>query len=97
MNRFSLSKFIGISVLSLSISILPTMLPASAQSNTDPSGNMNAPGERVAGESGDRDFDWGWLGLFGLLGLAGLKGGKKQETTTQYRDPNTVGTRPSTR
>jgi len=22
-------------------------------------------------ETGDRDFDWGWLGLLGLAGLAG--------------------------
>lgn len=96
-----LSKFVGISVLSLSIGILPLMLPTSAQNNTEPGtstdNNTNDPGEMAADESGDRDFDWGWLGLIGLAGLAGLKGGKKQEATTQYRDPNTVGSRSSTR
>lgn len=84
-----LSKIVGASVLSLSLGILPLAIPASAQSDIAPGtsidNNINAPGERVVGESGDRDFDWGWLGLLGLLGLAGLKGGSKQKNSVQQR------------
>lgn len=89
MKAFHLSKFVGAGVLSISLGILPLALPASAQNNTAPGTSIdnstNAPGERVAGESGDRDFDWGWLGLLGLIGLAGLKGDSKQKTSVQHQ------------
>lgn len=35
---------------------------------------------------GDRDFDWGWLGLLGLAGLAGLS--RKREEAVRYTEPN---------
>lgn len=92
-----LSKLVGASILSLSLGILPLALPASAQNNapgTTIDNNTNAPGERVAGETGDRDFDWGWLGLLGLLGLAGLKGGSKQKNSVNRTSaPNNVESR----
>lgn len=87
MKTSRISKLVGASILSLSLGILPSALPASAQNNdpgTTIDNNTNAPGERVAGEAGDRDFDWGWLGLLGLLGLAGLKGGSKHKNSAQY-------------
>lgn len=82
MNR-SIPKLIGAGVISLSLAVLPLTLPASAQDA--------APGATaVETEQGDRDFDWGWLGLLGLIGLAGLKGGQREDTSnvgsrTTYR------------
>lgn len=87
MKTSHLSKLVGASVLSISLGILPLATPASAQNNAAPGtsvdNNTIAQGETVAGESGDRDFDWGWLGLLGLAGLAGLKGGSKQKNSAQ--------------
>ena len=51
-------------------------LPAAGQ-NTGGAGTTVAPstpGTLSAPNGGDRDWDWGWLGLLGLLGLAGLRG-----------------------
>ncbi len=82
------SKFVGASLLALSLSV-PTVLPASAQTDT----NTNVGTDRRAGteyRTEDRGFDWGWLGLLGLIGLAGLA--KKREEPTRYREPNEVGT-----
>ncbi len=83
------SKFIGASLLALSLSV-PAVLPASAQTTTNPN-TVNT--DRTAGtvyRTEDRGFDWGWLGLLGLIGLAGLA--KKREEPTRYREPNEVGT-----
>jgi hypothetical protein len=55
---------------------LACALPAAAQ-NTGGAGTTvapNTPGALSAPIGGDRDRDWGWLGLLGLLGLAGLRG-----------------------
>lgn len=94
MKHSNLSKFVGAGVLTLSMAILPLTLPASAQTGTGsdttetaPSttgDNMQSQGSEAA-ETGDRDFDWGWLGLIGLAGLAGLA--RKREEPTRYRDP----------
>jgi len=95
MQRSTLSKFVGAGFVALGLTLAPLSLSASAQSTTtgDPATtvdqNTNAPGERVATEQGDRDFDWGWLGLLGLIGLAGLKGGKKDDSA-RYRDSTSV-------
>lgn len=97
MKHSNLSKFVGAGVLTLSMAILPLTLPASAQSDTGSGTTETAPSttgdnmqsqgtdNTVAGEEGDRDFDWGWLGLIGLAGLAGLA--RKREEPTRYRDP----------
>lgn len=90
MKHSNLSKILGAGVLTLSMALLPLSLPASAQegSGTGTTGdNMQTQGtdNTVAGEQGDRDFDWGWLGLIGLAGLAGLA--RKREEPTRYRDP----------
>lgn len=81
-----LAKAIGASVLSLSL----ITLPATVQAQTD--GTTTAPGGDAMGttgtttEGGDRDFDWGWLGLIGLAGLGGLA--RKREEPVRYRDPD---------
>lgn len=89
------SKFVGASILALSLSSLPAVMPASAQTNTSPNNTNRTTVEtdRRAGteyRTEDRGFDWGWLGLLGLIGLAGLA--KKREEPARYREPNEVGT-----
>ena len=95
MKRSNLSTLIGASAIGLSLAILP-LVPVSAQIDTTPGTTTTT--EPVQGinnaEQGDRDFDWGWLGLIGLAGLAGLS--RKQEAPTVYRDPN-VSTTPGYR
>lgn len=87
MKYFTLPKMVGASVLTIGLALMPLTLPATAQNSVDE--NTTAPGERVATEEGDRDFDWGWLGLLGLIGLAGLK----KQDSTEYRNPTDAGTR----
>lgn len=94
MKHSNFSKIVGAGVLTLSMAILPLTLPVSAQESpgtgtteTAPSttgDNMQSQGTESV-ETGDRDFDWGWLGLIGLAGLAGLA--RKREEPTRYRDP----------
>lgn len=88
MKHSDFSKIVGTSALALSVAILPITLPASAQSDTGSGNtgeNTQSQGTESA-ETGDRDFDWGWLGLIGLAGLAGLA--RKREEPTRYRDPD---------
>jgi len=95
MKAAALSKFIGAGVLSLSLATLPLTVPASAQTDagtvgttgTDTTATYNNTNTAV---EGDRDFDWGWLGLLGLIGLAGLTK-KSHEEPTRYREPEEVG------
>ncbi|MEB3281846.1 MAG: WGxxGxxG family protein [Lyngbya sp.] len=87
--KFSnLTKLVGVSALALTLSILPSVHPASAQVTDDPVPN------RTLEYEDDNDFDWGWLGLIGLAGLAGLRG-RKHDETVRYREPDvtTTGTR----
>lgn len=94
MKRNALSKVIGAGVLSLGLATLPLTMPAGAQTDvtTDTTAVDTTP---LQVSEGDRDFDWGWLGLLGLIGLAGLA--KKPEETVRYRDPDEVRTGSSTR
>lgn len=97
MKRSNISKFVGAGVLTLGMAVMPSIMPASAQ--TDTTGTTGTTGTTTTTttqgtdnvDTGDRDFDWGWLGLLGLGGLAGLAG-KKNSEPTAYRDPNAVGT-----
>lgn len=83
-----LAKGIGAGVLALSLSVLPSTLPASAQTtDVDPT----VPGGTVTEVETDDGFDWGWLGLLGLIGLAGLKK-RDREVDTRYRDRDRVTT-----
>lgn len=94
MKNSKLSKLIGAGILATSLAVLPLTLPASAQT-TSPSDSTTtdttttAPNQGVNNEQGDRDFDWGWLGLIGLAGLAGLAGNKRREPVA-YREPDTT-------
>lgn len=81
MKRFYLFNAIGASVLAVTLAIAPSTLPANAQTDTTTT-------TTVGEDAGDRDFDWGWLGLLGLIGLAGLA--RKPEESARYRDPNEV-------
>lgn len=94
MKRSNLSKFVGAGILALGVTVMPLNLPASAQTDTTSPGTTgdtmgNDQTADVAGEEGDRDFDWGWLGLLGLAGLAGLA---KRNEPVRYQDPNVAGT-----
>ncbi len=102
MKRSNLSKLIGASALGLGIAVLPLSMPVSAQTDTSPGATtpdtttQTAPVQGTENvNTGDRDFDWGWLGLIGLAGLAGLS--RKSEEPTRYRDPDPVGTTPGYR
>lgn len=85
--KFSnLTKLVGVSALSLSLSILPMVHPASAQTGTT---DDTIPNTNYV--ESDDDFDWGWLGLIGLAGLAGLAG-KKRDDDVRYREPDVTRT-----
>lgn len=97
MKNSNLSKLMSAGVLAASVALVPMTLPASAQTdnsapgttNTAPDTTTTTPSQGVnnADYEGDRDFNWGWLGLLGLAGLAGL-GGRKNDERVAYRDPN---------
>ena len=94
MKRSNISKFVGAGVLTLGMAVMPLIMPASAQ--TDTTGTTGTTGTTTTTTTqgtdsvgtGDRDFDWGWLGLLGLGGLAGLA---KRSEPVRYQDPNPVG------
>lgn len=105
MKRNSLAKFVGATVLTLSLAIAPS-LSASAQTGgtggtgtgttgTDTTGTGTTGTNIRTNQAGDRDFDWGWLGLLGLAGLAGLAR-KNDDHAVRYRDPNET-TNPTSR
>ena len=85
-----LAKAVGASILRLRLMTLPAT--AQAPTDTAPGGTTTAPDGGTMGttgtttEGGDRDFDWGWLGLIGLAGLGGLA--RKREEPVRYRDPD---------
>ncbi|MBD2741672.1 WGxxGxxG family protein [Coleofasciculus sp. FACHB-1120] len=95
----NLPKLLSAGVLAASVALVPMTLPASAQTdtttspdtttNTAPDTTTTTPNQGVTTTNyeGDRDFNWGWLGLLGLAGLAGLSGRKNDERVA-YRDPN---------
>jgi hypothetical protein len=60
---------------------LACVVPAGAQT-TGGTGSTTAPSttsSTTAPVGGDKDRDWGWIGLLGLLGLAGLR--RPRDTT----------------
>lgn len=89
MKTSNFSKFVGASVLATGLAFLPLTAPSSAQTNNSPD-TTTTPSQTVNNDAyeGDRDFDWGWLGLLGLLGLAGLA---KRNEPVRYREPDEVG------
>ncbi|VXD21418.1 conserved exported hypothetical protein [Planktothrix serta PCC 8927] len=80
----SLPKLVSATALALSLAVLPSTLSASAQTAPTDTGIDNNNTIPYSATAGDRDFDWGWLGLLGLIGLAGLAR-KNEEPSTRYR------------
>lgn len=89
MKRSNLSKIAAAGVLAGSLALVPLTLPASAQTGTE-GGTYNRSDVSNTDNTGDRDFDWGWLGLLGLAGLAGLA--RKREEPVRYREREEVTT-----
>ena len=91
MKNKSLATWLGTGAIALSLAVLPSTLPASAQTTTDPV----APADTgtTTTTTDDDGFDWGWLGLLGLLGLAGLKGRDRDNKQATYTTDRTT-TRP---
>ena len=82
--KHSLSKIIGVSIISMSVAVLP-LLPAAATTTTTPNTTTTTTVQEE-----DNNTSWGWLGLLGLLGLAGLF--RQPKRTVAYRDPAETGT-----
>ena len=87
MKNKSLATWLGTGAIALSLAVLPSTLPASAQTTADPV----VPGDTATTTTTDDDdgFDWGWLGLLGLGGLAGLKGRDHNNNRATYADRTT--------
>ena len=88
MKNKSLVTWLGTGALALSFAVLPSTLPASAQTTTDPIDDPIDPAGTVV--TTDDGFDWGWLGLLGLLGLAGLKGRDRDHDRATHIDRTTT-------
>lgn len=81
----SISKFVGAGALALSLTMLPSALPAGAQTN---SGQDNPTVDTTPFQESNNDFNnLGWLGLLGLIGLANLFRKPKERTVERYNDP----------
>lgn len=76
-------------LIALSLAVLPSAMPASAQTNSAPAQN-NTDSNRVIldrtpfQESKSDNNHWGALGLLGILGLANLF---RKDEPKRYRDP----------
>ncbi|MBF2028127.1 MAG: WGxxGxxG-CTERM domain-containing protein [Oscillatoriales cyanobacterium C42_A2020_001] len=92
MKTANLSKVLGLSVLSLSLAVLPVINSASAQDTpAAPSGTTTTT--PTTDVDNDNDSNWGWLGLLGLAGLAGLAGRKRHDEPVRYQDPTVAPSR----
>lgn len=87
MKSLNVSKTLGIGLVASAISIMPMILPVSAQTQVTPDTTTPNTTTDRTDDVYDDGFDWGWLGLLGLAGLAGLK--RKPEEHTYRRDINT--------
>ncbi|OUL32038.1 WGxxGxxG family protein [Nostoc sp. 106C] len=92
MKHSNLTKVLGSTVLALSLAIVPTVVPASAQTttNSDSTTTGTSTGttttDRPVTDGNYADGDWGLLGLLGLFGLFGRKNRKHDETAYSNRD-----------
>lgn len=86
MQRFNVSKILGSTVLALSLATLPTVLPASAQTTTNPDGTTTTTTDRSLTDGNYADGDWGLLGLLGLFGLFGRKSRRHDDSAYSNRD-----------
>jgi MYXO-CTERM domain-containing protein len=95
MKRNSLPTFVGAAALALSLAALPSLSASAQTAAPGGTGTTDTTGNPQTNQAGDRDFDWGWLGLLGLAGLAGLAR-RNDEPAVRYRDPNET-TNPTSR
>jgi hypothetical protein len=85
----TMNKYAASALLALSLAILPSAMPAQAQTNSAPAQN-NTDSNRVIldttpfQESKGDNNHWGALGLLGILGLANLF---RKDEPKKYRDP----------
>jgi hypothetical protein len=88
MKRFQLSHVVGSTVLALSLAVVPSVLPASAQTTTNPDGTVTdtTTTDRPLTDGNYADGDWGLLGLLGLFGLFGRKSRRHDDTAYSNRD-----------
>lgn len=94
MKSSKLLKVIGTAALAASLSLLPSVLPATAQTQSPGSSptteveRNNAPNLDTTPfqESKGTADNYGWLGAFGLLGLLNLF--RKPKAPTAYEEPN---------
>lgn len=88
MKRFQLSNVVGSTVLALSLAVVPSVLPASAQTTTSPDGTVTdtTTTDRPLTDGNYADGDWGLLGLLGLFGLFGRKSRRHDDTAYSNRD-----------
>ncbi|MCL1467600.1 WGxxGxxG family protein [Argonema galeatum] len=96
MKRSNLSKIAGASVLALSLTILPSTLPAAAQNNSNPNVDRSGPTVDTTPfqETKDDNNNWGWLGLIGLVGLANLFRKEPERVVNRDRDDAVAGSGP---
>lgn len=84
-----ISKNAAATLIALSLAVLPSAMPASAQTNSAPAQNNNNSNGVVLDrtplqESKEDNNHWGALGLLGILGLANLF---RKDEPKRYRDP----------
>jgi hypothetical protein len=84
-----LSKNAAATLIALSLAVLPSAMPASAQTQSAPAQNNNNSNGVVLDrtplqESKEDNNHWGALGLLGILGLANLF---RKDDPKRYRDP----------
>jgi hypothetical protein len=77
MKLAKISQLSGMSLLAVSLAVVPFTKSSQAQVETEP--------QVAVVETEDDGFDWGLLGLLGLLGLAGLAGKNKSQEHHEVR------------
>ncbi len=84
-----MNKYAASALLAFSLAVVPSAMPASAQTQSAPAQN-NTNSNRVIldttpfQESKGDNNHWGALGLLGILGLANLF---RKDEPKKYRDP----------
>jgi hypothetical protein len=85
----NISKTTVATLIALSLAVLPSAMPAEAQTNSEPAQNNTDSNGVVLDrtplqESKADNQHWGALGLLGILGLANLF---RKDEPKRYRDP----------
>jgi hypothetical protein len=85
----NISKTTAATLIALALAVLPSAMPAEAQTNSDPGQNNTGSNGVVLDrtpfqESKGDNQHWGALGLLGILGLANLF---RKDEAKRYRDP----------